>query len=188
MSRGLTSGQISALEANNYQVEDHIKIVTRNLLNITFGGGSGSSTTYRYTTGALDTVVSGDGTYVPASYIREIVIPEETFEISPQTINIVFERFDQPFIDDITTDTQNGTLVQVYKVLLDTSTRAISGRFLMFDGNVSGVDINGNRSTQAVILRCSSSFYQFNVTNGRQLNDIGDNPKYEAIFWGGLKV
>lgn len=188
MSRGLSAGEITALQANNYQVEDHIKITTRNRLNIQFGGGSGTSTTYRYTTGALDTVVSGDGTYIPASYISQIEIPDETFEISPQTINIVFERFDQAFITDLTTDTQNGTLVQVYKVLLDTATRSISGRFLMFDGTVSGVDIIGNRKTQSVIMRCSSSFYQFNITNGRQLNDIGENPRYEAIFWGGLRV
>lgn len=188
MSRGLLSGEITALEANNYQVEDHIKIVTRTTINVRFGGSSGIISTYRYTTGPLDTVVSGDGTYIPASYIREIVLPDESFEISPQTVNIVFERFDQDFITELTSDTQNATLVQVFKVLLDPTTRSISGRFLMFDGNVSGVDVSGTRSTQSVILRCSSSFYQFNVTNGRQLNDIGDNPKYEAIFWGGLKV
>lgn len=188
MSRGLLSGEISALEANNYQVEDHIKIITRNTINVRFGGTSGIINTYRYTTGPLDTTVSGDGTYQAASYIREIVLPEESFEISPQTVNIVFERFDQNFITDMTSDTQNATLVQVYKVLLDPTTRAISGRFLMFDGNVSGVDVSGTRSTQAVIVRCSSSFYQFNITNGRQLNEIGDNPRYEAIFWGGLRV
>lgn len=194
MSRGLSGSEITALQTAGLSIEDHIKITTRTHTGTYVQIGSDlyptytTVSTFRYTTGPLDTVVSGDGTYLSSSYISGLDYPEETYEITPGTLSITFEVLDNTLLDAVTGEYGFSTQVICFKTLVDPSTRAVSGRYEVFNGSITGVDVNGNLNTQSVILRCSSSFAQLDNKNGRTLADLADAPRYEKLYWGSLQI
>lgn len=193
MTRGLTAGEISALESNALSIEDHVKITFRTSTSLQQVGillvpVYTTTSTLRYTTGPLDTVVSGDGTYVSASYISGLDYPEETYELTPGTLSINFQVLDQTLLDSVTGDFGLSTLVSCFKALVDPNTRSVEARFEVFNGFLTGVDVVGNLDTQSVILRCSNSFAQLDENSGRLLSDLTDPPRYEKIYWGSLQV
>lgn len=188
MSRGLTGGEITALQAREVIVEEHVKIQTRTPAiqgtNVVYTVNA----TYRYTTGQVQTVVAGDGTYVPQSYINNLEWAAETYEITPSQVTITFETFDQSLITALDTVNAFSHLVEIYKVLLNASTRSITGRFLVFSGHVSGIDLVGSRETQVLSIRCSNNFDQFVRNSGRTIADLDQARVYEPILWGSIQV
>lgn len=184
MSRGLTAGEISALQTSASIMEEHVKITTRTPSisgnTITYTNG----TIYRFTTGQVDTVVAADGTYVPQSYINTLEYAEETYELTPSQVSLVFSTFDNTFINTLDTVNKFSTLIDIYKVLLDPSSRTISGRFLVYSGRLNSIDITGGKQNQTVSLRFVNNFEQFDRTTGRNLSSFNQARVYETIFWG----
>lgn len=190
MTRGLTAGEITALEAKDHLVEEHLRIKTRrsNVNSTSSNYAWIDVTTYRYTTGGVDTVVSGDGTYIPQSYITNFEYSQEGYELIPSTLSIVIETFDQTFIDSITTEDQFSTLVDMWKVFKNPTTLAVDARFTVFSGSVTGIDLVGGVGTQTVTIHCSSIFNQFTQQNGRTLGDLEQVRLYQTVVWGSLQV
>jgi len=188
MTRGLSAGEISALATANYVTEEHLKITTRNYSIAGTAVTYSTLQTLRYTTGPADTVVGGDGTYVAASYVSDFSFAEERYEVAPQTVNIMFETLTSTLITALDINTKYSTLIEIYKVYKDTSTGSITARFLMFSGNLVGLEISGNKQTQTVALRCSNNFSQFNNTNGRTLARLSQPPSGQTIFWGNIRI
>lgn len=188
MSRGLTGGEITALQAREVIVEEHVKIQTRTPTIIGTSVSYTVNSTYRYTTGQVETVVGGDGTYVPQSYINTLEWAAETYEITPSQVTITFQTFDQSLITALDTVNAFSHLVEIYKVLLNASTRSITGRFLAFSGHITGIDILGSRETQVLSVRCANNFDQFVRNSGRTIADLDQSRVYEPILWGSIQV
>lgn len=186
MTRGLSGAEITVLESEYYRLEEHLKITKR-----TGQSANGSpyswvtGTVYRYTTGNYDTVVSGDGTYIPQSYISSINYTDESFELAPSGANITIETLTQSFINDLTTTSQNSTQIELWRVFRDPSTETIDARFKTFDGYVTGVEITGDQTSQAITIRASSNFAQLNKPQGRIVADLnlGYNDRI-TLQWG----
>jgi len=143
MTRGLSAGEITALQANEHIFEEHLRIQTRTS-NVTASSGAYAwlnSTAYRYTTGATDAVIGGDGTYVPQSYLTNFEYSQEGYELTPSTLSIVIETLDQSFINSMTTVDQFSTLIDMWRVLRNPTTLAIDARFKVFSGSVTVIEI-----------------------------------------------
>lgn len=188
MSRGLSGAEIAVLQSSTNYAEEHLRITTRsaNPIGATYSWLTG--TTYRFTTGSTDTVVASDGTYIPQSYISNLSYSEESYELAPSTLSLVFETLDQTFVNNLTTDSAFSTIVEVWKVFKNTSTHAVEARFSLFSGLVTGIDILGNEETQTLTLRASSNFSQIDRVGGRTLADLPQQRTFETIFWGALKI
>lgn len=188
MSRGLTISEIGVLASSGYQTEDHIRLVFRTPTVSGTTVAYTTTTTYRYTTGERDIVVADDGTYLAASYITGFNYPNESYEINPGNMTIVFERFDSAFYTDLETPNLGSTVVQAWKVLLNASTKAIAARFELFNGTITGVDITRTRSTQTLNLRCSNNYAQFTRRGGRNVSDLSQPPIYNTFQWGAIQI
>lgn len=188
MSRGLTISEQNILASTGYQTEDHLRIVFR---TPTVSGTTVTYTTtntYRYTTGERDIAVTDDGTYLAASYITGFNYPNESYEINPGNMTIVFERFDSSFYTELESPNIGSSIVQAWKVLLNASTKAISARFELFNGTISGVDITRTRATQTLNLRCSNNYSQFNRRGGRNVSDLSQAPIYNTFQWRDIQI
>lgn len=173
MSRGLTAGEITVLEGDNYIVEDCIKIVIT--------GGP----TYRFTTGKVETTLV-DGTYIPESYVSTITNSIESFELRPAELTITFSTFDNSFLNNIITDNYLAHNVTFFKVFKDISSFTVDGVFTIFEGTVTGLDTITNSQTQNLNVRCTSNFYAFSRVRSRKVGDIGGSPPGKTIYWGDL--
>lgn len=190
MTRGISAGDLTALQNQSMILEDHLKITQR-----TGQSANGSAynwitgTVYRYTSGAYDAVISGDGTYVPQSFIRSINYTDETYELSPSGVSITIETLTQSFIDTLTTDSQNSTAIELWRAFRNPTTLAIDARFKVFDGYVTGIDIVGSVSSQAVIIRANSNFAQLDKPHGRTVSDLnlGYNDRI-TLQWGSYQI
>lgn len=190
MTRGLSGAEITVLESQSYRLEEHLKITKR-----TGQSANGSpysyvtGTVYRYTTGDYDAVIGGDGTYIPQSYISSVNYTDESFELAPSGANITIETLTQSFINDLATPSQNSTQIELFRVFRHPTTQTIDARFQTFNGFVTGLEITGNETSQAVIIRARSNFAQLNKPQGRIVADLnlGYNDRI-TLQWGNIQL
>lgn len=184
MSRGLTANQITNLQQNSYRIEELVEIYL-----------TGQS--FFYTTGSYNVAVStptsgGSQTFTPRSYISTIGEIVETFEAQATEVSLQFERFTVGGSDDAfltylnSTDIINRRVV-MYKLFRNTSTTApdtTNGLIQVFDGVISGLDIEYGVDTYTWTLRMPGDFADYDKIRGRSTADIFGALTNKTVFWG----
>jgi hypothetical protein len=184
MTRGLAVNQVTNLQQSTYRIEELVEIYL-----------SGQS--FFYTTGSFQVSVStatssGAKTFLPRSYISDIGTITETFEAQATTISLQFERLKDGGSDDNflaflnNTDITNRRVV-MYKLFRNTSTvvaDTTDGLIQIFDGQISGLEVNYGTDVYTWTLRLSGDFADYDKIRGRSTADIFGAMFNKTIFWG----
>jgi hypothetical protein len=181
MSKSLTASQIALLENETY-VYEYLVQLTDGVFD------------YRFTTGVTDvTLGSGDasGTWTVGqiSGLQSII---ETYYPQANSFNFTMETKDADFLEDLV-QVNNGktvldTIVQVYLLFRDTATNDPDENVIpIWRGQILGVDINYDESTQLINIRSGSDFTNFAKSAGRTIGDL-PYAQYNVneLWWGSI--
>lgn len=179
MSRGLTAGQLSVLSANEFRVEE--------LLEIYLPTGEAF-----YTTGDMSVTVTtptgGSHGYSPNGFISQIGNIQESFEAGPNSLDIQFSKFENigfiSVLDDNDIINSRVVLYKLFRNVNDFTPDSTDGLLQIFDGSISGLDIDSNLENKTYTIRCTSDFGDYDKQRGRTTADISGALVGTTIFWG----
>ena len=184
MSRGLSANQITNLQQASYRIEE--------LLEIYLPVNSFFYTTGSYSVAVSTTTSGGSQTFTPRSYISDISGIAETFEPQATTVSLQFQRFTVGGSDDTFLNSLNSTgiinrRVVMYKLFRDITTTApdtTNGLIQVFDGTISGLEIDYGTDTYTWTLRLSGDFADYDKIRGRSTADIFGSLQNKTVYWG----
>lgn len=183
MSRGLTAGQLSTLAELEYRLETLVEIYL-------------ADNSWFYTTGdyeaSITTATSGGAqTFTPRSFIAQIGSIKETFEASPNSLDLQFSRMTVGGADDLFTNYLNNDIIRrrvvVYKLFRAVDTfvaNTSNGLIQIFDGNISGMDISTDKTNKIYTIRCTSEFGEYDKVKGRSTANVFGALQDVKIYWG----
>lgn len=180
MSRGLTAGQIANLNLNSFRVEDLVEIYL-----------TGAS--YYYTTGdysvSVTTPSAGTQTFTPRAFISDIGNIEEKFQPEAITTAIQFQRLssEDTLFNILATTSFLNKRVVIYKLFRNVSTivpDTSNGLMQIFDGQISGYEIEHSLETSVYTLRLTGDFGDFDRVRGRTTADVLGAMTQKTIYWG----
>lgn len=180
MARGLSSSQIANLNLNAFRVED--------LVEIYLTGGS-----YYYTTGnqplTISTPTAGSQTFTARSFISSIDSIQEQFQPEAVTTAIQFNILsaEDTFLNLLATTSFINRRVVLYKLFRDISTvvpDTSNGLLQVFDGQISGLEIEHAVETSTYTLRLAGDFADFDKVRGRTTADVVGAMVQRKIYWG----
>lgn len=182
MSRGLSAGEITNLASTEYRVEELVEIYL-------------ADNSWYYTTGdyasTITTPTAGSQTRNPRSFIAEIGSVKETFEATPNTLDLQFQRMtvggaDDTFTNNLGLDVINRRVV-LYKLFRDLSSftpDTSDGLIQIFDGVISGLEIETSLETRSYTIRCTSDFGDYDKVRGRSTANIFGAMQGKTVYWG----
>lgn len=188
MPRGLSSGNITTLQADTVIVED--------LVEIYLVDNTGTNRFFYYTTGATNVTVTtpsaGSQTFVTNGFISDVSGITETFQAQATDMSIQFSRLgifgDDGFLRYIQRDAEIiNRRVIMYKLFRDTSTfqeDATDGLLNIFDGKISGLEVTVSETDQLFTLRLTGEFGDYDKVRGRSTADIFGALYNKTIYWG----
>jgi hypothetical protein len=183
MSRGLTAGQLSTLAELEFRVET--------LVEIYLADNSWFYTTGDYAVSVSTATSGGTQSFNPRSFIAQVGSIKETFEASPNTLDLQFSRMTTGGSDDLFTNYLNNDIIRrrvvVYKLFraVDTFTPdTTNGLIQIFDGNISGMDIETTKDNKTYTIRCTSEFGEYDKVKGRSTANIFGALQDTKIYWG----
>lgn len=180
MTRGYSAGQISNLNLSSFRTEELVEIYL-----------TGNS--YYYTTGnysvSVTTPTAGTQTFTPRSFISNIGSIEEKFQPEAFTTALEFERLssEDTFLNILATTSFLNRRVVIYKLFRDVSTivpDTTNGLLQIFDGQISGLEIEHSIETSRYTLRLTGDFGDFDKVRGRTTANIAGAMMQRKIYWG----
>jgi len=177
MSRGLSSGQITNLEAKEARFEYCIRIKR------------GASFHYRFTTGSSDVDLYSetfDSNHGISSYTS---VYGEDKEIKGTPFSITFQTTDTTFIDGLTTNAEkNNTFCQIYLLFRDPSTNVADTADVieLFYGYMDSSTVKTGGTTQELTLNFTNPIaFGFNDILGRKANTLTkySSQSLNKSFW-----
>lgn len=177
MSRGLTTAQANAVNnANNYQTEFLVEILT------------GQGTNYFYTTGFSDvtqtSVTSGSQTFLASNQLSLVGPLQENYDPNGNELTIQWNTTDTALVG-ILRQKFLKTRIVISLLFRDPSTNAVvsNANILMYDGYVTSLNVLGSLEEQTIEMKSQSVFRNLTSTRRRTAADIqpvGLGP----IYWG----
>lgn len=182
MSRGLSANQITNLQQASYRIEELVEIYLPD-------GGSFFYTTGSYSVAVSTTTSGGSQTFTPRSYISDISSIAETFEAQATTVSLQFQLFtnEDGFANLIDRTNIINRRVVMYKLFRDITTTApdtTNGLIQIFDGTISGLEIDYGIDTYTYTLRLSGDFADYDKIRGRSTADIFGSLQNKTVYWG----
>lgn len=181
MSRGLSANQIINLQQASYRIEELVEIYL-------------TDQSFFYTTGSYSVAVStttsgGSQTFTPRSFISDISSITETFEAQATTVSLQFQLFtnEDGFANLIDRTNIINRRVVMYKLFRNTSTAVpdtTNGLIQIFDGTISGLEIDYGIDTYTYTLRLSGDFADYDKIRGRSTADIFGSLQNKTVYWG----
>lgn len=177
MARSLSSPQLAALQVNPFQSEYLIELYT------------GSGTNYYFTTGFSDVQKDTQGapistiqTFVANNQISVISELRESYDPNGNELTIEWSTTDTTLAATLNVKFLK-TKVTLQKLFRDATTNAVTSAFVMYDGNVTQLAVQGGQNEQIIQLKCQSVFRNLDNVKGRTTTDI---EPYDArtITWG----
>jgi hypothetical protein len=178
VTRGLTAGQIANLSQQSFRSED--------LVGIYFPSG-----VQFYTSGAIAVTVTipnvGNTQFQPNGFLSQIGNVKESFWATPNSLDLQFSRSNTIIDSKFDSDTLINIRVFMYKLFRDTSTTQpdnTNGVIQVFDGTVSGLDIEYALDQVIYTLRCTSDFGDYDKVRGKTTADIDGALLNRKLYWG----
>ena len=95
----------------------------------------------------------------------------ETSELRVNTVNLTLSGVEQSYISIFLSQDYIDKPVKIYRAVLDDSDNVIGAPILVFDGLMTGYDIEDTIDSSSVTVNCASHWKDFEKENGRKTND-----------------
>lgn len=95
----------------------------------------------------------------------------ETSELRVNSINLTLSGVEQSYISIFLSQDYIDKPIQFYRAVLDDSDSVIGAPILVFDGLMTGYEIDDTEDSSEIVINCASHWKDFEKENGRKTND-----------------
>lgn len=156
MSRSIDAATIDALES------DSINLAT--LVQLDF------STVIRFTDWARS-LTALSNTFSSSSHIIDYSSFNESSELRVGTATITLSGAEQTYISLFLNNDYIDVRARIWRAAIDSSDAVIGSPILVFDGRISGYQINDSETESQIQIDIASHWKNFELTNGRKTNN-----------------
>lgn len=155
MSRGLTPATVTALSADNINLCTLIQLDFTTAIRLT---------DYDRDISALSTTFTGSG------HLLDIDQVSESSALKVNATKLVLSAVEQTYVSLFLNNAYIDVRARIWKTVLDSADAVIGDPILVFDGRITGYDIE-DRTTQSLInIYLASHWKDFEKKSGRKTN------------------
>ena len=160
MPRGINSATIAELAKDSFNLATLVKLNFSTPLKLTDWGRN---------------VDALSQTWTSSSHMMALDSPVETQELRVNTLNITMSGVEQSLSSIFLSQTAGqstylDTTVEVYRACMSDTDTVIGAPILMFQGLITGFDINDSENNSTLTIECASHWKDFEKQNGRRTN------------------
>jgi len=167
MSRGLSSSTITALSADNLNLCTLIQLDFSSVIRLT---------DYDRTISALST------TFTASPHLLDIDSAVESSALKVGATKIVLSGAEQTYVSLFLSNSYIDVRARIWKAVLDSSDAVQGDPILVFDGRITGYEIEDSGDTSRVTVNLASHWKDFQKKSGRKTNH-----NVQQLFFSGDK-
>jgi len=116
-------------------------------------------------------VTALSATWVSSPHFMSSGDVTETSDLRVNTVNITLSGVEQSYISIFLSQDYIDKPIKFYRAVLDDSDVVIGSPILVFDGLMTGYDIEDTEDSSQITVNCASHWKDFEKENGRKTND-----------------
>ena len=109
--------------------------------------------------------------WTSSSHFLSVGEVTETSELRVNTLNLTLSGVEQSYVSAFLTSNYIDKPIQIYRAVLDDLDAIIGEPILVFDGLMTGYNIDDTDNSSKVTVNCASHWKDFEKENGRKTND-----------------
>tara|TARA_B110000285_G_C14860873_1_gene484524 strand:+ start:231 stop:785 length:555 start_codon:yes stop_codon:yes gene_type:complete len=155
MTRTINSATIAALESDSFNIATLVQLNFSSVLRLTDWGRNVSALS---------------NTWLSSSSFIGIGDVTESSELRVNDITLTLSGVDQTYVSVFLSNNYVDVPVQVYRAIFDDSDAIVGAPILIFDGVMTGYQIEDTETESKVTVQMASHWKDFEKENGRRTN------------------